>query len=517
MRIKWTAGRLVAVGLVVTLVAAACDDSGVETTTTTQAPPAVATTTTVAAVATTKPVVEEGPVGPDMEAIARATVQVIQLIADDSGDLLFGCFTGSGSVIQEDGLILTNAHVIENDPQCPYDTIGIAVTAQADQPPTLTYLADLLVVDQALDLAVLRVSTDIDGSPVTPSLPFLAIGDSGTVGIGDGLRILGYPGIGGETITLTQGTVSGFVEGPGIDGRAWIKTDATISGGNSGGVAVIDSGLLVGVPTIVGSGAEVELADCRFIQDTNSDGFLDSNDSCIPVGGFLNGLRPINLALPLIDEAATASPIDIPVIVTAAEAVFGPIVFSVGVTDDDLPTELVDFIPGGVAAEVCGFWDYVGMVDGVSHDALWYYEGELNEDASFIDVAWNGGPTGNWWVCFINPEGTLPDGIYELVLHIQGESVQAEAIQVGGDGARATLELVNESLTEICFVHISLSRALDWGPDELGAEELIPVGATRVFDLPGGVYDVLGLACDGDIIFENFGLEVFGPFVLNYQ
>ena len=184
----------------------------------------------------------------------------------------------------------------------------------SDQPPELRYVADLLVVDPFLDLAVVQIAADLDGAAVQVDLPYLRLGDSQEIGLGDQLRVLGYPGIGGDTITLTSGTVSGFTEERDIDGRAWIKTDATISGGNSGGSAVDADGNLVGVPTIAGSGANVDPTDCRVIQDTNGDGRLDDDDSCIPIGGFINGVRPINLALPLIAEAATAVPIslDIP-------------------------------------------------------------------------------------------------------------------------------------------------------------------------------------------------------------
>lgn len=50
-----------------------------------------------------------------------------------------------------------------------------------------------------------------------------------------------------------------------------------------------------------------DVTDCRQIQDTNKDGTVDQNDSCIPIGGFINALRPIELAKPLI-QAAQAGP-----------------------------------------------------------------------------------------------------------------------------------------------------------------------------------------------------------------
>mgnify|MGYP001766130735 CR=1 FL=1 len=66
--------------------------------------------------------------------------------------------------------------------------------------------------------------------------------------IGDHITILGYPSVGGDTLTVTDGIVSGF-EFRG--GARYIKTSAKIDQGNSGGVAIKDSGCVVGIPTYV--------------------------------------------------------------------------------------------------------------------------------------------------------------------------------------------------------------------------------------------------------------------------
>ncbi len=473
-----------------------------------------ATTSTLPATTTTG----DGRAGPDTESLAAAAVQIIQLDST-SGGLEPGCFSGSGSLISPDGLILTNAHVLEVDESCPYDTIGVSLLARSDQPPELLYLADLLVIDPFLDLAVVRIAADLNGAPVAASFPYLELGDSGAVNLGDQLLVLGYPGIGGDTITLTRGAVSGFTEERDIEGRAWIKTDATISGGNSGGSAVNSDGELVGVPTIAGSGANVDPTDCRVIQDTNGDGFLDDRDTCIPIGGFINGLRPVNLALPLIEDARTAAPIPIQPPATpttigpVSEASFGPITFSTGVTEDDEPIDEVTFIPGGTASRLCGFWDYEGMADGLSFDVLWYVNQEFIENASFIASEWFGGASGNWWACYIAQDGLLDDGTYELLLNVEGEKVSGEAIIVGGTHPSQELEIVNDGLETICFVLISLSDAQDWGPDELGETEVIEPGASRTFEVPGAFYDIQGFDCSRGVIFEEFLLDINQPLV----
>ncbi|MFN2146366.1 MAG: serine protease, partial [Anaerolineales bacterium] len=119
----------------------------------------------------------------------------------------------------------------------------------------------------------------------------------------DSITILGYPGIGGDTITLTRGEVSGFTSEANRGDRAFIKTSGTIAGGNSGGLAADSSGYLIGIPTQLGYGGEDQFVDCRVLADTNRDGVVDDRDNCVPTGGFINALRPINLAMPLIEAA----------------------------------------------------------------------------------------------------------------------------------------------------------------------------------------------------------------------
>lgn len=68
---------------------------------------------------------------------------------------------------------------------------------------------------------------------------------------GDHLTILGYPAIGGDSLTITDGIISGFE----IDEAVrYVKTSAKIDTGNSGGIAIKDSGCVVGIPTSVRKG-----------------------------------------------------------------------------------------------------------------------------------------------------------------------------------------------------------------------------------------------------------------------
>ena len=228
----------------------------------------------------------------------HSVVQIIALVEID-GELVQGWW-GSGTVVSEDGLILTNAHVVLSDRYYDVEDLMVAITVAQDLPPKPMFYADILQVDANLDLAVIKVRSDLNGGPTNfeaLEIDPVPIGSSDALGLGDELIIIGYPSIGGETITLTPGEVSGFTAEEPYGNRAFIKTSATISGGNSGGLAATPQGEIIGVPTKLGSGdEEVEYVDCRRLADTNRDGMIDENDSCVPTGGFINAIRPITLA-----------------------------------------------------------------------------------------------------------------------------------------------------------------------------------------------------------------------------
>ncbi len=229
---------------------------------------------------------------------------------------------GSGTVVSTAGLVLTNQHVVaastdaelrrfeaEQQATSPGITFtrqgeGFAIlTTDGRQPTELRYLASLVAEDAALDLAVLRIDRDPQGAILvgsTLNLPFVPLGDSDQLDLGDDLHVFGYPVIGGRAMTYAPGVVSGFRYEDGVDGPAWIVSNVLISGGDSGGTAVDDAGRLVGVPT---AGTPL---DCR-PGDTNADGTVDANDTgCVPTGGSLAQIRPINLARPLLAQADPA-------------------------------------------------------------------------------------------------------------------------------------------------------------------------------------------------------------------
>jgi S1-C subfamily serine protease len=490
---------------------AACG-GGDDDTTTTSGTPTPASSEAETATATAKPV-----------GVTDLAHSVVQIRAVSGGDPIWH---GSGTIISEDGYILTNAHVIDNRAE-EYDQLQIALTDRTDQAPAVAYIAEIQTVDYAIDLAVIKVTETLDGDPITDAFPFVLLGDSDAVDIGDAIKILGYPGIGGETITFTSGSISGFTSEHSVGDRAWIKTDATIAGGNSGGLAVNAVGQLIGIPSIAGSGAEGSTVDCRFLEDTNGDGNIDSDDSCVPVGGFINGLRPIKLALDLIEDAENGveyvSPYggeeaqETPVggVFDVSNVAVTNFTFASGVTDDNFPTEVIVALPSN-SPELCVFWDYEGMEDGMSYDAKWYVDGELSEGFSFIGDIWSGGESGAWWVCAQNDDGLL-DGTYEFALQVETEPQGASAIYVGSEHTPVELELTNDTTIEVCAVAVSPSTAENWGGDKLGPGVTIPPGSSVTITIATGLYDILAVDCDNGTIatFDDVAVDADTSFSIS--
>ncbi len=136
---------------------------------------------------------------------------------------------GSGVIVSADGTILTNAHVIDGAEK-------ITVQLNDDK----IYEAKLIGSDKPSDLAVIK----IEGN----NLPFLSLGNSDNVRIGDIVLAIGNPlGI-GQTVTAgiisAKGRRTGLSDGSYED---FLQTDAPINRGNSGGALVNLTGELIGI------------------------------------------------------------------------------------------------------------------------------------------------------------------------------------------------------------------------------------------------------------------------------
>ena len=152
-----------------------------------------------------------------------------------------GTATGSGFVVDKDGTIVTNAHVVEgaDNVEVRFDENGEFIKA------------DVKGVDTSTDVAVLK----IDPSKVSDLTP-LPLGDSSKLEVGDPVIAIGNPF--GYSKTVTTGIVSGLqreIQAPnGFTIPDVIQTDASINPGNSGGPLLDANGRVIGINSQIATG-----------------------------------------------------------------------------------------------------------------------------------------------------------------------------------------------------------------------------------------------------------------------
>lgn len=205
----------------------------------------------------------------------RATERCVQAAVRLEVDLARGTSTGSGTIIDPRGYILTNFHVVgftrhEEGMGVPGGFYGdgahirIATVSSARDSADSEYLGRVVRGDVRLDMALVRIVSRLDGTPLPAGTTFPTVELTDTEGLNPGAAVwaFGFP-MGVRTINVTSGNISGF-EMNTESAVAWIRTDVEFNPGNSGGMLVDRRGRLVAVPTAVVSGDDtlepIELA-----------------------------------------------------------------------------------------------------------------------------------------------------------------------------------------------------------------------------------------------------------------
>jgi serine protease Do len=159
---------------------------------------------------------------------------------------------GTGSIIQSDGLVLTNAHVvIEEQTGKPFARLSVflkplRVTGESKSDLSRMARAKVVAYSQPLDLALLKL---LDG--VIEALPVVDVSESGRARIGDRVVAIGHPEQGGLW-TLTTGVISAEVDNfNGVKGKHVFQTETGLNRGNSGGPLLDGEGRMVGVNTAI--------------------------------------------------------------------------------------------------------------------------------------------------------------------------------------------------------------------------------------------------------------------------
>jgi S1-C subfamily serine protease len=147
---------------------------------------------------------------------------------------------GSGVILTSDGWIVTNNHVVQ------FHTGKLADAVSVELSDHRFFDAIIVGVDLQTDLALLKIATT--------GLPFVPLGDSDSLSVGDPVFAVGNPFKVG--ITATKGMVSALRRANlGINGpnsyESFIQTDASINPGNSGGALINAQGQLIGINSAI--------------------------------------------------------------------------------------------------------------------------------------------------------------------------------------------------------------------------------------------------------------------------
>ena len=164
-----------------------------------------------------------------VDMVGRAHQSVVQVRARGRG-------VGAGVIWDEEGLVLTNYHVVAGRGRGAKAAVVLSDGRELD--------AGVVKSSRDLDLALLRV----EGAP--GDLPALRVGDSDALRVGELVYAIGHPW--GRLGAVTAGVVSGIgvAGGPG-GGTRYVQSDVSLAPGNSGGPLLNARGQVVGINAMI--------------------------------------------------------------------------------------------------------------------------------------------------------------------------------------------------------------------------------------------------------------------------
>lgn len=416
----------------------------------------------------------------DRAGVERALRATVQVIVPDNEFEMFSL--GSGTVMNDQGLILTNFHVVEGDRSNGLmndeGLAGIAVT-----PPDLRgeailkYFGIVVKTDPVLDLALIQIVALADDPeaplPANLGLTPIEYGDSEELMISDEINMFGFPGLGGNTATYTKGIVSGFLDENRDGIYEWIKTDAELSHGNSGGLATDGMGRFVGVPTAGNT------------DDVGKIGLVRTGNLAI---GFVNSYFPSP-----VGNGAQVTRVQFAEAVNRRGQPISPgVQFGAGITD------------------LYAVFDYVGLEDGRAMTFVWYLDGfEILRDS----FAWDGGESGSSWSSIYNDNG-LDEGFTELEIVYDGTPLYRGGVMVG-EGSAPTPVDTNAAISEFTFAEdVANDQPVNTGTTFSGVDVIY-----AFFDFSGmsnGLTWTTTWYLDGQLILEDDYIWDAGEAGTNY-
>ncbi len=183
---------------------------------------------------------------------------VVLIVASQEGSS--SASAGTGSIVRDDGTIVTNCHVIfDEQTKKPFPVVHIflkpdRVTGNMDKDLSRHFTAKVVAFDRELDLAMLRMENP------PKNLPVITLGNPEEVGPGDETIAIGHPEQGGLW-TITTGVIGAEFENfKGIPGKDVFQMETSLNRGNSGGPLFDVRGFQVGVNTAIARQGEGGIA-----------------------------------------------------------------------------------------------------------------------------------------------------------------------------------------------------------------------------------------------------------------
>ena len=175
---------------------------------------------------------EEGALSPK-QVYSQVSPSVVA-ITSYGADFMSGDSYGSGIIMNEEGYIITNAHVLSN----ANNVMRVKLLSGEE------YEATFIAADSKTDLGVIKIDA--------PDLQPATFGNSDQLSVGDTVYAIGNPGGPQLESSFSSGMVSGINRKVVIEGNSemsYIQTDAAINPGNSGGALINAFGQVVGINT----------------------------------------------------------------------------------------------------------------------------------------------------------------------------------------------------------------------------------------------------------------------------
>lgn len=186
----------------------------------------------------------------DFSGIIESAIKAVVTIKTSGG------FQGTGFIINENGYVVTNAHVLADESGALADSIQVITFEQG------TKNAEFIGFNREFDIALLKISGEYDP---------LKFGNSNKIQIGEKVIAIGNPL--GLQFSVSEGIVSA-IHRTGINGlNIYIQTDAALNPGNSGGPLINNQGEVIGINNFkIGSGENLGFAlESNYVVDTTNE------------------------------------------------------------------------------------------------------------------------------------------------------------------------------------------------------------------------------------------------------